>query len=447
MSSLPSSPDRRRSAPLLFVLAAFAIGLLLAACSGDEESGLREVLVDYNHDEFAGSFLGNFPHEVRVKPGMTLRFKQAWTGEPHSITGGRIVDEVMSQIVPMLEKYQGTPFSEIPEDDFMMVDELGGQLPPYMLSDEVTDNAVNQNVAQPCFRREGGPPDAANEPCPDEEQEQPAFDGRFDFYNSGFIGYEGPEGNEFEMQLAEDIAPGTYYFYCNVHGFMQHSKVVVVNEDEEIPSQAEVAKKAREEIERWAQPLVASYEQAQQADDQLTLTDPFMGEEVTFEKPFAGFATEDPWIHGFGSEFVPRDMTVKAGENVTWSFIGGHTVSFQVPAYFSQMEIEDDGTVIFNPDALLPVNSPSPPEPPEPPGEEGVEGPEGQDGQDGEEGGPPPPRPPPPAFDAGEWDGEEFISSGMMWEGTWGLAFTEPGTYKYACLIHPRMVGTVTVET
>lgn len=418
--------NRSRSAPFLLILGALAIGLLLAACSDEGDAGLREVLIDYNHDEFAGSFLGNFPHEVRVRPGMTLRFKQAWTGEPHSITGGRIVDEVMSQIVPLLEKYQGTPFSEVPEDDFVKVDELGEQLPPYMLAEDAAEG-VNQNVAQPCYRRAGGPPDDPAEPCPDEDQEQPAFDGDFDFYNSGFIGYDGPQGNEFEMEIAEDTAPGTYYFYCNVHGFMQYSKVVVVDQDEDIPSQAEVARLAREEIERWAQPLVDSYERAQEAETAVTLTDPFIGEQVTFEKPLAGFAAEDPWVHGFGSEFVPKDMTVKAGEKVTWSFVGGHTVSFEVPPYFSQMEIEEDGTVVFNPDALRPVNSPEPPAPPE-------------GGGDG-------PPPPPPVVDAGEWNGDDFTSSGVMFEGTWSVTFTEPGTYKYACLIHPRMVGTVTVET
>lgn len=122
-----------------------------------------------------------------------------------------------------------------------------------------------------------------------------------------------------------------------------------------------------------------------------------------------------------------------------------------MPAYFSQMEVEDDGTVIFNPDALLPVNSPSPPghgSPGEAGGEGEGTGPEGEDGggdaEGGEGGGPPPP---PPEIDAGEWDGKEFTSSGVLWEGTWSITFTEPGTYNYACLIHPRMVGTVTVET
>lgn len=435
---------RRRSLPLVIVLAALGVGLLLSACSDADAAGVREVLIDYNHDEFAGSFLGNFPHEVRVHPGMTLRFKQAWTGEPHSITGGRLVHDAMEEFITIYEKYQGGELSDVPQDDFMRVEELIHSV-PFMMGEDFPEGGISQNVAQPCYLREGGPPDDPSEPCPDEAQEQPAFDGTYDWYNSGFIGYEGTKGNRFDMPLSEDIEPGTYYFYCAVHSPFQYSKVVVVPEDEPIPTQAEVAKLARDEIENWAQPLLEAYQAAESSGDEITFADPFEGE-MTFEKPVAGFATEDPWVHGFGSEFLPRDMTVKTGQKVTWSFIGGHTVSFQVPSYFSQMEIEDDGTVIFNPDALLPVNSPSPPEPPEPPaGEESEAGEEGPEGPEGEGGGPP--RPPPPDLDAGEWNGDEFISSGVLWEGTWSITFTEPGTYRYACLIHPRMVGTVKVET
>jgi plastocyanin len=48
--------------------------------------------------------------------------------------------------------------------------------------------------------------------------------------------------------------------------------------------------------------------------------------------------------------------------------------------------------------------------------------------------------------DAGRWDGSGFLSSGVQPGGTYTVTFTRPGTYPYACLIHPRMVGEVVVR-
>src|SRR5687767_1230260 len=65
---------------------------------------VREVLVDFKHDEFASSFNGYYPRTVQVRPGDTVRFEQAWTGEPHSVTAGRVVDD-MFKYQPLFEKY------------------------------------------------------------------------------------------------------------------------------------------------------------------------------------------------------------------------------------------------------------------------------------------------------------------------------------------------------
>lgn len=39
-----------------------------------------------------------------------------------------------------------------------------------------------------------------------------------------------------------------------------------------------------------------------------------------------------------------------------------------------------------------------------------------------------------------------FKSEGLDTDDTFSFTFTKPGTYKYFCSIHPRMVGTVIVE-
>ena len=85
-----------------------------------------------------------------------------------------------------------------------------------------------------------------------------------------------------------------------------------------------------------------------------------------------------------------------------------------------------------------------------PPHEEEDEGP--PEGGTGEEGPPEEDEGPPPevSLDAGTWDGEGFVSSGVVFgEGSpllYSVTFSRAGTYDYACLIHPRMVGKVTVR-
>ena len=51
--------------------------------------------------------------------------------------------------------------------------------------------------------------------------------------------------------------------------------------------------------------------------------------------------------------------------------------------------------------------------------------------------------------DGGTYDGTGFFSSGLISSepyAEYSLRFSKPGTYKYACLLHPPMVGTVVVS-
>ena len=141
----------------------------------------------------------------------------------------------------------------------------------------------------------------------------------------------------------------------------------------------------------------------------------------------AGYGTKTG--NGFVSEFIPRTINAKVGEKVTWAFIGQHTVSFGVPHYFPELTIAKDGTV--KPDHR------------------------GTDAAGG--AGMPeklPDNPPNPfVVDGGKWGGSGFRSSGLP-QDTGGpdevvgysLTFTKAGSYDYACLIHPRMVGKVVVS-
>ena len=424
------------------VLAVFAL-LALPACGDDSGGGSgsgenRTVLVDYNYDEFAGSFLTYFPRSVTVRPGDTVTFKQAWTGEPHNVAFGTLVDGFMRDVLPIFEKYPEVESLEqlktvdpAAAETYTRVCLDGGKLEesedsfcpvlPDMASFGGPDVlTMNQNGAQPCYLDTGRPPLEKDTPCP--KREQPAFNGKQTYYNSGYIHYEGDEGNTFELPLSDDIAPGDYQYYCNLHGPGMSGTVKVVAPSADIPSQSEVDRRAREEIDTQAMPLLKAFNEAKAGKASIDGETPFKGN-------LAGYGVEDENVHAFISEFIPNPIKAKAGEKVTW-YVSGHTVSFDVPRYFPIATVAENGKVTFNPRAVRPIDSPV------------AEPPDGGGGPPGE--GPPTPQ----EVDAGEWDGKGFISSGLP-DGDilWSLTFTKAGTYKYACLIHPRRVGEVEVSS
>jgi plastocyanin len=428
---------RRRNVLFILVIGALVV---LPACGGDGagsgDGENRTVLVDYNHDEMAASFLAYYPRSVSVHPGDTVTFKQAWTGEPHSVTAGTLTDGLMREVMPIIEKYPEVESAEALQaadpEAYKTYDRIcldSGKIEPseHSLCPALPDMAsfggpnvlsMNQNGAQPCFLETGAPPTDVDTPC--KKREQPEFNGRQSYYNSGYIHYEGEQGNTFKMTLADDIKPGDYQYYCNLHGPFMSGVVKVEPKAKAVPSQNEVDRQARTEIEKMATPLLKAFEEAKAGKATLD-------GETTFKGNLAGYGSQDVEA-AFISEFIPNPIKAKVGEKVTW-LVSGHTVSFDVPRYFPIATVAKSGRVTFNPRAVKPINSPS------------AEPPQGADGDPfGERGEPIP-------VDAGEWDGNGFISSGLPDDDiNWSLTFTKPGKYKYACLIHPRMVGEVDVS-
>jgi plastocyanin len=125
--------------------------------------------------------------------------------------------------------------------------------------------------------------------------------------------------------------------------------------------------------------------------------------------------------------FGPPEMTVNAGEPVSWSLYLCHTISFNPPAEaFGDLRREADGSVRLNPLAYAAAQAPAPPAITFDPNA------------------------PPIRFDAGTWDGSGFFSSGGMCslgteDLTYTLRFSEPGEYQLRCLFHPFMRGTIKV--
>lgn len=463
------------------LVAAIALSLITSSCAGLLGGGgdERTVLVDFGHDEFATIMIGFFPGEIEVTPGTTIVFKQTWTGEPHTVAGGRLVNEMMENSKPLTDlatafedlvasgvdlpeegEEPDTPAAEIlrrveaAEDQDLSrrfleaYDALRAQTPelpdrnnlgdttnadldeiigglfeeffgnvglPWALDEnEEGEFVATQNAGQPCYLEKGGPPEDPDTPCSEEQQRQPEFDGTASYYNSGLIPYEGAGGNTFRVPLSDDIEPGSYFFYCAVHGPDQSTEVKVAPEGTDVPSQAEVSRRAQAEIDDFAEPMVEAFRDAR--DGKL---DP-NGE--TIEAPFAGLGAP---VHGAINEFLPRTIKTRVGEEVTWKVMGwDHSISFGVPEYFPIIQFADDGKVSLNPQLSTPIGGAA--EIPEQEGE-GIR-----------------------RIDGGTYDGSGFFSSGLFSGEPYAeytLRFSEPGTYRYACLLHPPMVGTVEVAS
>jgi plastocyanin len=393
---------------------------------GGEE---RTVLVDYRHDEFASAFLRYYPSKVQVRPGDAVRFKQAWTGEPHSVTMGKVVDS-MFEVGERFEKYdseeEALAGGETPES---IASFLSAAAPvPGMTAYSGFD--IYQPGAQPCYvgavedvPKWSDPDTEQVDPaavCPEGGKVQPAFTGRQGLYNSGFIAPTGTSANTFVVPVAEDAEPGTYRYFCNYHWTSMSGTIEVVAKDAAIPSQQAVSRQARTEIDRDAKVALSKVQEAQAKKLGAKIDD--------LQLPLAGRTGDDAFAVTI-NEFLPRKITTRVGQKVTWTFDGiTHTVSFNVPKYFPIFTVEKDGKVVRDPQSFEPVAWDVPPAPHQ-----------GDDGAD---------EPEPRHVDVGSWDGKGgFHSSGAFDPGeTFAVTFTKPGSYPFACVLHPQMVGTLEVR-
>ncbi|HEX7166475.1 MAG TPA: hypothetical protein VF230_05785 [Acidimicrobiales bacterium] len=382
------------------------VGASCGAITGGSGGDTRRVLVDFNHDEFGASFLNYFPSTIKVHPGDRVQFRQQWTGEAHTVTMGTLVDTLGKPYWDLLDPARAGEDVDVPSEP---PDAPGFDKLPTML--DRTRRKLVQTAAQPCYR-DSWVPQVTNvdEPCP--KRSQPGFDGKQAYYSSGFLPQGDEEGSTFELELDGDILPGTYHYYCNYHGPAMSGVVEVVPDREPIPTQVEVNRQAKAEAERYLDELAEVLER-QRAGQDLPL--PVVG-----GYPRAEDVADLPFFTALHNEFVPATIDAKVGEKVTWTFYGGHTLSFNVPKYFPVFTVREDGFVTFNRRAIDPVGWPGRPQ---------TKG--------------------PAHVDAGEWDGTGGLRStggDFGKDDTFSITFTRPGTYPFACLIHPAMVGRVNVS-
>jgi plastocyanin len=382
------------------------VGLALTGCGSSSGSGAsRSILVDYNHDQFATSIFGYFPQFTEVHPGDRIVFKQAWTGEAHTVTLGTLLKPIDDIVKPYFDGEK--PF---PEGEPAGLEDEVRKLP-----DVFGGDSVNQTAAQPCYLKKSGSLPAGGKACP--RIEQPAFTGQEPFYSSGLIPYEGNSGNRFTVQLSKSIAPGDYYYYCLIHGAGMAGWLQVKPATTKIASQTDVNKRGSREVATATKDLKTAYNQAKAGKADLPPGDPKIDIQA------GAFPPESAKFFGFVDEFFPKTFKAKVGQKVTW-FVAAHTVSFDVPKYGPQLSVDKKThQVKINKKAYDQVGLNIPAFEPK-----------------SEEDSPPP-------FDGGNYDGSKFISTGVQGGLRFSLTFTKAGTYQYACTIHPRMVGTVVVSS
>jgi plastocyanin len=384
----------------------------LGACGGSGAAS-RTIQVDYHTDDFAGAFLSFYPRDLTVTPGTTLKFHQTWSGEPHSVTFGTVANDGIKKVHPELLKliedyWAGKPLPEEAPESYLDIFEE--KLPSFF-----GENGVNQTAAQPCFVEDESDIPKNGKACTKAQQKQREFTGREALYSSGFIPFEGSRGNSYEMKIADDAKPGTYFYYCNVHGGPMGGEITI-KQGAKLESQASINRRGQKQADKDIAPVRAVLDKERAGKGKFAL-------------PIAGSGDESlESVEAFALEFTPNIIETKANTPVKWTFVGDHSISFKVPPYTPLFTTAKSGKVSYS-ERLNKAAG----------GWPGA--PEGRDEQEG-----------PPELvhlDAGKWDGSGGLHSsgtGFTDGDTYSVTFTKPGTYPYACLIHPGMIGKVVVK-
>jgi plastocyanin len=396
--------------------------MLAAACSDSKStttsSGATtaKVSVD-NKTTFPASFLAYFPKEVKVHAGDTVSFTSVFTGEPHSVSLGTLVTEGLNAADPHLSD---------PTFDPSTIPQLAA-IPP-MLPQGPGD--ANQVSAAPCYVASGNPPGPGETPCPNHSKTPPEFTGSESFFSSGFM----PEGDVFNVKLASSVKPGTYRYFCTLHGAEMQGAITVVGSGAKASTAAENQAAGDAELQKNVSALQPSVDAAKNA---------------TPDKALAGASSEA--AQGASANiFGPPIASIPVGGTVSWTVLGPHTITFKAPDDTKPFIRQDpDGLTHVNEKAGLPAGGGVPQ--PQPPG--------GDQGGGGggattttaavttTTGGAPPP---PTVVDGGSYDGSSYYSTGVYLSFppdlvAYKLKFTKAGTYSYECLIHPGMAGAVKV--
>jgi len=234
------------------------------------------------------------------------------------------------------------------------------------------------------------------------------------FLNSGVLTKDpimagAPPNNNFSVTFP---TVGSYMYICLIHTVNMMGTVEVVGADVAVPDQAAIDATANTEIAASMQLINITKAEG----DQTAKSEPGPAGTTTWyvRSGMEEFNSGDSRMQVM--DYLPKNTTIQAGDSVIWSTDYFHTVSF-LPSPPS-------------PDLFLPVDQP---------------------------GGPPMlllnPQVAAPIKTSSTYNPGEYFNSGLIGPFTpfglsWGLTFSQPGTYEYVCLVHEQlgMKGTITVQ-
>ncbi len=361
----------------------------IGASVGDLEGRFSSVLVSF------------FPSLVPLHPGDAVNFEVRDSGEPHSVALGRLVDTAVTALAELPTTAGVKTIEDLPQ-----MKKLPSVLPGSVLGGA----KVNGSAAERCFIDSGAPSvslGGGTVPC--EERDQPEFDGRQAFYSSGYL----KEGEPFRVKLSPEIDPGTYSFMCLVHRSSMIGAIEVREPTVDRPPVAELRQEARAEENEVASTLEPTARSALTRQEETLL---------------AGTGPEGR-ARGLLSSFVPNVARVRRNIPITWELYGMHSIAFN-PSRKARdgILIEEGDGVRINEEAWEPV-------------------PSGQD---------PaalafPPSAPNVEVDGGTWSGDGEFRSGLLRATPpatvdYSMKISKAGTYRYLCLVHPTMRGSVEVS-
>lgn len=361
---------------------------------------------------FGAAYFAFLPKTLPMHPGDEAFFHTQSRGEPYVLAMGTMIDKAVKAIEALGEDPTPSQIEALPEMQAL----------PTLLPTEVDPGkvpALNQSVAEPCYLDSGTPPTSATggaDACPDESK--PSFNGRQSFFSSGVL----EEDNIFRFKLSGDIKPGTYHVMDLIHRSAMIGTIQVFKKSVNLPRPGDIARDAREEAAGLASRLVDAATKAWVA---------------TSKTAVAGSAEVGvpAVVLSFGHRY-----RIDAGTSMNWSVSGMHTITFKPTGDAKDgLFVTRDGLYQVNEAAWLATGNPV---------VENVDVPEEEQVPSFGSTAPPPPS---TIIDGGEWDGSGFHNSGLLrsnrpGEISYKLTFTEPGTYKYYCMLHPVMTGKVTVQ-
>jgi plastocyanin len=368
------------------------------------------VNVDQSSPKVNVSFLAYFPRAITVHPGDSVVFHWAGVGEPHTTTLGSLADsavKLFNSYPPSVRHSNGPP-----PPAFQKLDAQVPSLFPQGPGD------ATQSVANPCYQRVGPVGTAI---CPNSQHEQPAFDGRYAYYNSGWLN----SGQKWTVHLSSGISPGTYRFMCALHREEMQGKITVVPSSKTVMSPSAQFALGQKQFKRALAPLLqpaAALRQGQPPVPHVTLpgANPVLA------------GTGAPNTSGGVDEFGKQTVHIPVGGTVTWWLLGDHTITFNSDKSNNDIRLEaPDGTVHINPQAAGPSGGPGEPPPSHGGPQSGIHF---------------------KVVASSSWNGQGFHNSGVfvnsfgppVVEG-YALKFTKAGTYHYICTVHDHMKGTVVV--